>query len=52
MALFFALAVLGVVVLGLLLLGWGAARIGVDSRPEFGDDERRFPEHHDFRGSF
>ena len=49
MALFFALAVFGAIVVILVVLGVGAAVMGVDSRPGLGD-ENQFPEHHSFMG--
>jgi hypothetical protein len=52
MALFFDLAVLGAIVAVLLLLGWGAVNAGTDTRPGFGEADERFPEHHNFGGSF
>ncbi len=50
MAVFSDLATLGAIVVVLLLLGWGAATAGADSRPGFGEDESRFPNHHNSVG--
>lgn len=53
MAALFDLLVLGAIVAVLLLLGSGAASAGADSRPGLGEDDQRFPEHHNsIGGSF
>ncbi len=50
MAALFDLLVLAGVISILLLLGVGAITSGTDTRPGFGDEEPRLPEHHDFAG--
>ena len=50
MAALFDLSILAGTVAALLLLGLGAITVGSDSRPGFGEDEPRFPEHHNITG--
>ena len=50
MPVLFDLMILAGAVAMLLLLGIGAVSSGADSRPGFGEDETRFPEHHNIAG--
>jgi len=50
MAALFDFSVLAGAVALLLLLGVGAVSGGADTRPGFGDDENRFPDHHNIIG--
>jgi hypothetical protein len=52
MAAMFDLAALGAIVVVLLLVGWGAATAGAETRPGFSGETDRFPEHHNSWGSF
>ena len=52
MVAFFDLGVLGAIVVVLLGLGLGAINAGVDTRDGFEERDERFPEHHNFGGSF
>jgi len=50
MAALFDLSVLAGIVAALLALGAGAVSRGSDSRPGFGADAKRFPDHHNIAG--
>jgi len=52
MVAFFDLGILGAIVVVLLGLGLGAINAGQDSRDGFDGRDERFPEHHNFGGSF
>jgi hypothetical protein len=51
MTLFFDLLVLGGIVVVLLVLGAAAINGGAESRPDFREDDHRFPDHHNIRSS-